>query len=429
MKTITLFLFLFFASTSCYSQIFVENFEYPDQTRLNTTTVWGTSSADTSNQMIVSIPGLTFPDYVGSGIGNFASAGAVGEDDSAYIGANISSGSIYVSFMFNVLAGADLDGSVFLRLRQPGFGGYGFLNVWAKDNGGDYVLGISKGADSVVTYSGTSLQPFQTYLVIAKYTFNSGNPDNDQISLFFFDENTPVPSTEPTPNIGPISPPLWADANSISTIEIMQNFLGFLIDGIYIDLAWNTNVLPVELASFTSSVNERSVTLNWTTASEKNNSKFEVERRSADNSWTTAGSVNGNGTTSSSSNYSFTDRGLSTGKYDYRLKQIDFNGNFEYFNLNNEVVIGLPQSYSISQNYPNPFNPSTNLEFGISELGFVTLKIYDISGKEVETLVNEVKPAGFYTVSFDASGLTSGVYFYSITSGDFSATKKMMLLK
>ncbi|MCB0729252.1 MAG: T9SS type A sorting domain-containing protein, partial [Ignavibacteriae bacterium] len=95
----------------------------------------------------------------------------------------------------------------------------------------------------------------------------------------------------------------------------------------------------------------------------------------------------------------------------------------------NEVVIGLPQSYSISQNYPNPFNPSTNLEFGISELGFVTLKIYDISGKEVETLVNEVKPAGFYTVSFDASGLTSGVYFYSITSGDFSATKKMMLLK
>jgi hypothetical protein len=111
------------------------------------------------------------------------------------------------------------------------------------------------------------------------------------------------------------------------------------------------------------------------------------------------------------------------------LKQIDFNGNFEYFNLNNEVNIGVPSYYSLSQNYPNPFNPTTNLEFGISDLGFVSLKVYNASGKEVATLVNEVKPAGYYTVSFNGANLSSGIYFYTIQAGDFVSTKRMILLK
>ncbi|MCB0728914.1 MAG: hypothetical protein KDD00_15725, partial [Ignavibacteriae bacterium] len=374
MKTITLFLFLFFASSSCYSQLFIENFEYPDQTRLNTTSMWA-PIGDTTNQIIVSTTSLQFPDYVGSALGNAAVTGFAGEDDSAYIGTHISSGSVYASFMFQPI-NCDPNGGLSLALLEPGFTSYGFLNFYAKNTGSGTVLGISKVGDPTITYSGTVLPDFETYLVVVKYTFNPGGGTNDEISLFFFDENTPVPSTEPTPNIGPLTPG-FADATSISTVAIYQSGNNAIIDGIYIDVSWNNNVLPVELASFTSSVSERNVTLNWTTASENNNSIFEIERKSGGSSWTTAGSVNGNGTTSSSSNYSFTDRGLSTGKYDYRLKQIDFNGNFEYFNLNNEVVIGLPQSYSISQNYPNPFNPSTNLEFGISELGFVTLKIYD----------------------------------------------------
>ncbi len=192
--------------------------------------------------------------------------------------------------------------------------------------------------------------------------------------------------------------------------------------------------LPVELASFTSSVDKNNVTLQWSTAAETNNSGFEIER-AIDNgqltidSWTNIGNVNGNGTSAISHSYSFTDRNLASGKYSYRLKQIDFNGNFEYFNLNNEVNIGVPSYYSLSQNYPNPFNPTTNLEFGISDLGFVSLKIYDISGKEVASLVNEVKPAGYYTVSFNGANLSSGIYFYTIKAGDFVSTKRMILLK
>jgi hypothetical protein len=111
------------------------------------------------------------------------------------------------------------------------------------------------------------------------------------------------------------------------------------------------------------------------------------------------------------------------------LKQIDFNGNYEYFELNNEVKVGVPDKYELSQNYPNPFNPTTNLEFGISDLGFVSLKIYDLSGKEVASLVNEVKPAGYYSVKFDGSNLPSGIYFYTFKAGDYNATKKMTLIK
>jgi len=192
-------------------------------------------------------------------------------------------------------------------------------------------------------------------------------------------------------------------------------------------------ILPVELSSFISSVNLNNVTLKWTTEIETNNSGFDVERsnikgRTSDE-WTKISFVQGHGTITTPNNYEFTDRNLASGKYNYRLKQIDFNGNYEYYDLNDEVVIGIPEKFELSQNYPNPFNPSTNLEFRISNLEFVSLKVYDIAGKEVATLVNEIKPAGRYQVKFDGSNLGTGVYFYKIEAGSFSAVKRMILIK
>ena len=113
----------------------------------------------------------------------------------------------------------------------------------------------------------------------------------------------------------------------------------------------------------------------------------------------------------------------------YRLKQIDYNGNYEYFNLSNEIQIGTPSEFELSQNFPNPFNPSTSINFGIPNDGFVSLKVYDNSGKEVATLVNESRPAGFYTVNFNALNLSSGVYFYSLQTNGFVKTMKMALMK
>ena len=199
--------------------------------------------------------------------------------------------------------------------------------------------------------------------------------------------------------------------------------------------------LPVELASFTSSVFNNNVHLSWTTSSEINNSGFDIERQDArhetQNEWIKIEFLNGNGNSNSPHNYSYEDRNLSSGKYKYRLKQTDFNGNFEYFSLSNEVNIGVPEKFSLSQNYPNPFNPSTNINFEIPFDGKVNLKIFDMSGKEISTLINDFKTAGYYSVNFNASGLSSGVYIYKITTEGngnsenrgFVAAKKMLLIK
>jgi hypothetical protein len=196
--------------------------------------------------------------------------------------------------------------------------------------------------------------------------------------------------------------------------------------------------LPVELTSFTASIDRRDVHLNWTTASEMNNSGFIVERtlvRSENTpaEWINTGFVEGNGTTNETQNYSFTDRGLNSGKYNYRLKQIDYNGNFEYFNLSGEVVIGVPDKFDLSQNYPNPFNPTTKINFDLPFDSKVMMKIFDITGREIITLVNEVHEAGYYTVTFDSKGIASGVYFYRIiaegNSQQFVKTKRMILVR
>ena len=189
--------------------------------------------------------------------------------------------------------------------------------------------------------------------------------------------------------------------------------------------------LPVEMSSFTSHVSGRNILLEWTTSSELNNSRFEIER-SINNDWTKIGEVSGKGTVTVPSDYSYSDRGLNSGTYNYRLKQIDFNGNFAYHNLSNEVVIGVPASFELNQNYPNPFNPGTKIEYSIPNDGKVKLTIYDAMGKEVKTLIDNNQSAGYYTVDFNASGLASGIYYYRLEvngQSNFTDTKKMLLLK
>ncbi|GEM_PF-1497351 len=200
-------------------------------------------------------------------------------------------------------------------------------------------------------------------------------------------------------------------------------------------IASDESSLPVELISFSSLVERNNVTLNWTTATEINNSSFEIERKASNQTeWIKTGSVNGYGNTTEPKNYSYIETNLNTGKYKYRLKQIDYNGNFEYYDLTNEVIIGVPEKFDLSQNYPNPFNPVTKINYDLPFDSKVQMKIYDITGREVFTLVNEQQVAGYYTTQFNASTLASGVYFYRIVSigtggQEFVMTKKMMLVK
>lgn len=191
--------------------------------------------------------------------------------------------------------------------------------------------------------------------------------------------------------------------------------------------------LPVELTSFAASIVNNSVILDWVTATELNNYGFELERKvgsfqSAVGNYEKIGFVSGNGTCSSPKNYSYEDNIVASGKYSYRLKQIDNDGTFEYSNIV-EVDLGSPKRYELEQNYPNPFNPVTTIRFTILEAGNVKLKIYDLLGQEVKTLVNEYREAGAYTINFDASNLNSGIYLYKIEANEFIQTRKMTLVK
>ncbi|MGE5861655.1 MAG: CHRD domain-containing protein [Ignavibacteria bacterium] len=186
--------------------------------------------------------------------------------------------------------------------------------------------------------------------------------------------------------------------------------------------------IPVELTSFSAYINEKNVLLNWTTATETNNLGFEIEKQIG-NAWLKIGFVKGNGTSSELHSYSFTEKNVGTGKYSYRLKQIDFDGSFEYSNVIS-INIGTPLSFRMSQNYPNPFNPSTIINFQIPEKTNVSLKVYDILGREVMTLLNEVKEPGIYNINFNAAGFSSGVYIYKLSTGNGNVSvKKMTLIK
>ncbi|MBS1513894.1 MAG: T9SS type A sorting domain-containing protein [Bacteroidetes bacterium] len=190
------------------------------------------------------------------------------------------------------------------------------------------------------------------------------------------------------------------------------------------------NPLPVELTNFSAIVNNRDVNLSWKTSSEQNNSGFDIERRTQEGEWNKIGYVQGRGSSNTENSYNYADKNLNKGTYSYRLKQIDFNGSFKYYNLNTNVSVGVPAKFELSQNYPNPFNPSTKINFSLPKDAKVTLTIFDISGREVARLLNgEFRQADYYTVNFNGSALASGVYFYKIQAGDFTESKKMMLVK
>ena len=185
--------------------------------------------------------------------------------------------------------------------------------------------------------------------------------------------------------------------------------------------------VPVEFTSFAGNTVDGDIILNWSTATEINNRIFEVERKKENSNFVTIGFVDGKGTTTEEHEYSFIDRNISAGKYLYRLKQIDFDGTFEY-SIEIEVN-AAPISFSVEQNYPNPFNPSTKISYSIPQKSFVTLKVFDPLGSEVATLVNGELEAGSYNIEFNAANLPSGVYLYRIKAGDFTETKKMILLR
>lgn len=211
------------------------------------------------------------------------------------------------------------------------------------------------------------------------------------------------------------------DGSSPSTKnELMEKIIDF----------FSLSTIPVELASFNAKVDENGILLKWETATEQNNSGFEIEKSSDNKSFIKIGHMNGNGTTTEAQQYSFRDSEVKgKGIFYYRLKQVDYDGTSAYSDVVEIEFLILPTKFSLSQNYPNPFNPTTTINFDIPKQTNVTLKVYDALGSEVTTLLNEKLDPGYYKHEWDASKFASGVYFYRIVAGTFVETKKLMILK
>jgi hypothetical protein len=235
----------------------------------------------------------------------------------------------------------------------------------------------------------------------------------------------------------PISSVFFGDYTNIAAFNRKIYPIWTRMDGSDLSV-WNAIVddtsatVPVELINFTSSIEDNTVKLVWETSSEKNNKEFHIERGSSSTShaleWKTIGFMNGNGTTTQKQFYSFIDVPTTEGIYSYRIKQVDFDGNFNY---SNEIEVNFfnRMNFALLQNYPNPFNPMTTISYQIPHAGIVTIKVFDALGSEIANLVNEVKQGGVHEITFDASGLPSGLYLYRMIVDGQTFTKKMMLAK
>lgn len=219
---------------------------------------------------------------------------------------------------------------------------------------------------------------------------------------------------------------------------ILINVTGNAVSGITVksyafDETPNTSIsangtLPVELNNFTSFIKGNSVELKWNTATEVNNYGFEIERTNENQVWEKIGFVAGAGNDNSANSYTYLDNSVNSGKYKYRLKQIDLDGKFVY-SREIETIVETDFKFVLSQNYPNPFNPSTMIKYQLAMNSHVKLKVFDMLGQEVATLINTNQKAGNYEINFDASRLASGIYIYKLTAGNYTETKKMNLLK
>lgn len=187
--------------------------------------------------------------------------------------------------------------------------------------------------------------------------------------------------------------------------------------------------VPVELTSFWGRAEGNKIILNWQTASELNNQGFDIEKSFNKKTWFNIGFVEGNGTTTEINSYIFIDTVFQTDIQYYRLKQLDFDGTFEY-SQEIELNFSIPKEFSLSQNFPNPFNPSTTIQYKIPEAVIVNISIFDITGRKVKELVNEKKQPGYYNIELKGGELSSGIYFYRmVTSSGHKSVKKLVLIK
>jgi Secretion system C-terminal sorting domain len=416
---LTLFVLLPVSFSS--AQLFLENFDYPVGDSL-INHGW-TNHSGSGTQLVVEAGSLTYTGYPNSGVGNstIIAGGSGSREDIHADFTPTADGSLYVAMLVNVST-ATTTGDYFFHLA-PAFSTTFFKpRLFVKDDGaGNLQFGITKAQAAAVVYTTTPYLYNTTYVLVLKYEMPAGD-SNDVGSLYI---NPPLDMEPGSADL--VTTDLVAD-DTIATVCLRQGGQAYTvqIDGITIGTSWN-EVVPVELTSFTANIRNGNVVLNWSTATEVNNSGFEIQRKSG-NEFEAIGFVSGRGTTTETQHYFYTDNNVTNGTYTYRLKQVDFDGSYAFSEEVN-LDVNSPVKFELGQNYPNPFNPSTKISFSIPQNSQVTLDIYNLLGQKVKTLVQGFMQAGKHTINFDASGFNSGIYFYKIQAGSFSEVRKMTLLK
>ena len=384
------FLFIFLCIPNLtYSQLLLtDNFDYPNGAAL---TDWGWTINDgsgTLNQILVGTNnGLIYTGYANSGIGNAAILQATGQDvyrsfTPQQTGGNPIVTNLYVSFLVNMTT--PRTGDFFLALQNSTGGNLLFyLRTYAKADSDGWNIGLSKSYETPI-YGTHTLALNTTYLVVLRYTINPNSTTDDEVAAYVLTDPV-LPATESlaagnAEQIGPFTINIaQTDAFiNLSRILLRQGSTGsspdLVIDGIRVGNTWNDAPLPVELSSFTSNVNGRNVSLNWETKTEKNSYKFDIEKEASGANWESIGSVKAAVLSNSPKQYSFTDKNLQSGKYQYRLKMIDNDGSFQYSKIV-ETEVAVPKDFAVSQNYPNPFNPSTKIDYQIPVDAKVVMEI------------------------------------------------------
>lgn len=416
MKKIYLSIILFFvvlSYTSAQPVLLLEEFDYPVGDSLNQHG-WTTNSGGATNRIMVTAPGLTYSGYPLSA-GNAATLTTSGQDVNKMFSSTVTSGSVYVAFLFNVVK-AQNSGDFFLNLGNSTSTTFFSARFYVKSSGTGFVIGISKGTEAVAYDEANVLNLQTTYLAVVKYTFNP-NANDDVSSLYFI--NGALPATEPsTPTMNATS--TSGDLTNAARIFLRQGTSSsapnVIVDGIKVTTEW-TQLLttPVNITSFDLAKSGTGIKLTWTSAQEKNAKQYIIERSADNKNWSIVGTVAAKGNTSSPTNYSFIDANPLNGNIYYRLKIEDVDGSFEYYktlstNLNASIDVKL---------YPNPTKDVVYLSTNEENLH---ADVYNASG----TKVLSGKLTGN---TINISKLQAGIYFIKIIkkSGESSTLKIMKL--
>ena len=409
-----LFILLYLSTLHSQTLLLEDNFDYGGTaTDLVTasSSVWTNHSGGSGAldvQYLTS--GLSYSGYILSGIGGSANMSNSGTGDDSRTFSSQTSGNVFLSALVNVSsATTSSSGEYILHFGNTSTH---YARLYVRKSASNLQFGLSKSNEGA-TFSMTNYSFNTTYLIVVKYTFFIG-AQNDRVDLWLISSGVPSSETAAgTPTVENVTASN-TDASSLSAVSLRQGTVSHsvTVDGIRISDDWSQAPLPVELSSFSAIIVNSGIKLNWRTETEVNNYGFEVERTApfpppyqggggeAGGGWEKIGFVEGHGNSNSPKEYSFIDDNVTSGKYAYRLKQIDNDGTYEFSKVI-EIDVDAPSGYKLSQNYPNPFNPATTIRFSIPEAANVKLSLYNKIGETISLLLNEFNEACVNTINFN----------------------------